>query len=202
MLPGECMPDLSCQTKGEGTTIHALARESQGLAPSEFKDHNLRPTNPFWKDLPHCNIFSCITPDMLHQLHKGVFKDHILKWATQSTTGGPAEIDARFQAMSCHPTLWHFKKGISMMMQWTGNEHKNMEKVFLGTLIGAVDDEVLKAVRRVLDFIGYAHFETHCNELLAEMDRAWVAFHEVKGIFEDLEIWKHFNISKLHNIKH
>ncbi|KAF8222409.1 hypothetical protein L208DRAFT_1322791, partial [Tricholoma matsutake] len=52
------------------TTIHILAQQSQGLAPSEFKDHNMRPVNPFWKDLPHCNIFSCLTPDMLHQLHK------------------------------------------------------------------------------------------------------------------------------------
>jgi hypothetical protein len=104
--------------------------------------------------------------------------------------------------MSCHPTLWHFKKGISMTTQWTGNEHKNMEKVFLGMLIGTVDDEVLKTVHAVLDFIGYAHFETHCDEFLAELDRAWVAFHEGKGIFEDLEIQKHFNISKIHNIKH
>ena len=77
-----------------------------------------------------------------------------------------------------------------------------MAKVFLGTLISAVDDKVLKTVCGVLDFIGYAHFETHCDELLAEMDRAWVAFHEAKRIFEELEIWKHFNISKIHNIKH
>ena len=184
------------------TTIHILEQQAQGLAPSEFKDHNMRPINPFWKDLPHCNIFSCMTPDMLHQLHKGVFKDHVSKWAIQSATGGPAEIDARFQVMSRHPTLRHFKRGISMTTQWTGNEHKNMAKVFLGTLIGTVGDEVLKTVRGVLDFIGYAHFETHCDESLAEMDRAWVAFHEAKGIFEDLEIWKHFNISKIHNIKH
>lgn len=74
-----------------------------------------------------------------------------------------------------------------MMTQWTGNEHKNMEKVFLGTLIGAMDDKVLKTVRAVLDFIGYAHFETHCDESLAELDWAWVTFHEGKGIFEDID---------------
>jgi len=77
-----------------------------------------------------------------------------------------------------------------------------MEKVFLGMLISAADDEVLKTVHVVLDFIGYAHFETHCDEPVAELDWAWVAFHKLKGIFEDMEIWKHFNISKIHNIKH
>jgi len=96
------------------TMIHILAQQSQGLALSEFKDHNMRPINPFWKDLLHCDIFSCLMPDMLHQLHKGVFKDHISKWAMQSIEGEQGKIDAHFQAMSHHPTLWHFKKGISM----------------------------------------------------------------------------------------
>ena len=29
------------------TTVHILAQQSQGLAPSEFKDYNMRPINPF-----------------------------------------------------------------------------------------------------------------------------------------------------------
>jgi hypothetical protein len=53
-----------------------------------------------------------------------------------------------------------------------------------------------------LDFIGYAHFETHCDESLAELDQAWKDFHDAKGVFVDLEIRKHFNINKLHNVKH
>jgi hypothetical protein len=120
----------------------------------------------------------------------------------QSAVKGQAEVDTRFQAMARHPTPRHFKKGISKTTQWMGNEHKNMEKVFLGTLIGAVDDDIVKTVRAVLDFIGYAHFETHCNESLEALHQAWEAFHAGKGIFERLEIRQHFNINKLHNIMH
>jgi hypothetical protein len=74
-------------------TLHTLSEKSHRENPKKFVTQNLRPINPFWKDLPHCNIFSCMTPDLLHQLHKGVFKDHIVSWGTQAINGDTAEID-------------------------------------------------------------------------------------------------------------
>ena len=183
-------------------TLRILKEQSQGLSPEEFEVQGLRPTWPFWADLPHCDIFSCITPDLLHQLHKGLFKDHIVSWSTDATSGGAREIDARFKAMPPHPTLRHFKKGISLVTQWTGTEYKNMEKVFLGVIIGIAQPEVIRAVRAVLDFIYYAHFETHDFGSLAKLDEAWVAFHQNKGIFIEQEIREHFNIPKVHSSKH
>jgi hypothetical protein len=53
----------------------------------------LHPNNPFWRDLPHCDISVCFTPDLLHQLHKGVFKGHIIALAMKCIKGGKAEID-------------------------------------------------------------------------------------------------------------
>ena len=77
-----------------------------------------------------------------------------------------------------------------------------MEKVFLGVIVGATDPWVILAVRGVLDFIYYAYFEVHTDESLAQLDAVWLMFHENKDIWETLEIHKHFNINKLHNIKH
>ncbi|KAJ7779848.1 hypothetical protein B0H16DRAFT_1671879 [Mycena metata] len=172
--------------------------------PVEFVDQNLRPINPFWADFPHCDIFFRMTPDILHELHNDVFGDHTVKWATKAMRGGEDEIDRRFRAMTPHPTLRHFSKGISLTSQWTGNERKNMEKVLLGVLANATDPAVQRAVAGVIDFIYYAHFETHCDESLAKLDAAWAAFHANKQVFIDapLKIRKHFDINKVHKMKH
>lgn len=159
--------------RDHGDTIRILKEQSQGLSPKEFKEQGLHPIWPFWADLPHCDIFSCMTPDLLHQLHKGLFKDHIVSWTTDILKGGARELDAWFQAMPSHPTLCHFKKGISLVTQWMGTEYKNMEKVFLGAIVGIAELDVIRAVRGVLDFIYYAHFETHNLQSLAKLDKAW-----------------------------
>ncbi|KAF7798192.1 hypothetical protein EIP86_009409 [Pleurotus ostreatoroseus] len=177
----------------------ALRTEGQSSA---FKKAGLRSINPFWTDLPHCNIFACITPDILHQLHKGVFKDHTVKWATGCVEDGEAELDRRFKAMTPHADLRHFKRGISLISQWTGTEYKHMEKVFLGVLAGAADADAVRAVRAIIDFIYYAHFETHTEESLTNMDRAWRTFHTYKNVFVRLGIREAFNISKLHSMCH
>ena len=190
-------------------TKRALSAKAGGTDSQLFDSLQLRPINPFWHALPHCNIHECMTPDIHHQLHKGVFHDHLSSWCTSAveTASGRVvdrerEIDLRFRALPPHSTLRHFAKGISTTSQWTGKEFKNMEKVFLGVLAGATDRRVQVCMRAILDFIYLAQFEVHTTESLQQMDAAWVEFHTTKQVFIDLGIREHFDINKLHNIKH
>jgi hypothetical protein len=188
--------------KEQNEIISILERQKKGLKPKEFGSPGLRSIDPFWKDLPHCDIFSCFMPDILHQMHKGAFWDHLVSWSGSAAEGGERELDRRFQAMPRHPGLQHFQNGISLISQWRGNEHKEMEKIYLGILAGAVDVEVIRTARALLDFIHYARLQYHTEKTLDKMNEAWSAFHEHKHIFERLDIQEHFNIPKIHSMHH
>ena len=183
------------------STLDILEEHRKGGDPVKFDQYGIRAIyEPFWKDLPHSKIFHSFTPDLLHQLHKGVFKDHLVKWCT--AVMGEAEVDARFKAMSPYPGLRHFKKGVSFVTQWTGTEHKEMERVFMGVLAGAVNSKVLTVARSLLDFIYYSQFQLHTSKSIEKLEKCLKTFHENKQNFVELGIRKHFNIPKLHAIQH
>jgi hypothetical protein len=187
-------------------TMRILKHHSISGSSKAFKEEGLRPIYaPFWKALLHSDIFMLITPDILHQLHKGVFKDHLVSWCIKAASldgDGAAEIDARFQAMNEFFGLQHFRNGITQVSQWTGREHKEMEKVFVGILAGAVPADVLKAARAVINFIYYAQLRSHTDETLTAMEKELEGFHAFKEVFVHLGIRKHFNIAKIHALTH
>ncbi|KAI9069144.1 hypothetical protein FKP32DRAFT_1560290 [Trametes sanguinea] len=182
-------------------TARVLRQVGMGSDPAAFTSQGLRPVyEPFWAKLPHTDIFATITPDILHQLHKGLVKDHLLVWCQKIV--GEKALDERFAAMSKSHGLRHFGRGVSMISQWTGTEAKEIEKVLLGLLVGRVPPRALKAIRGLLDFVYYAQYETHSDDTLALMQKALERFHRYKQELVELGVREHFNIPKLHSLVH
>ncbi|KAG2034075.1 hypothetical protein BDR03DRAFT_935443 [Suillus americanus] len=192
---------LNSTMRDPESTKEILHRRKIGQHPPEFEANGLHAVyKPFWADLPHADIFLAFTPDLLHQLHKGVFKDHLVKWCIDII--GEDEMDARFKAIPNYPGLRHFKKGISSVKQWTGCEHKEMQRVFVGLLSGAVPSRVLVVARSILDFSYYAQLQIQMTESLEALQTALTVFHVNKDIFKELAVREHFNIPKLHQLTH
>jgi hypothetical protein len=192
------------EPRDQERTLTLIKHYVSGRAVPTFKEEGIRPIDsPFWSNLPHCDIFSCISPDILHQLHKGLFKDHLSKWcALAAGDNGDEEIDLRFRIMSDFWGLRRFKDGVSHVKQWTGKEIKEMEKTFIGILTGIVVEDVVKCASSALDFIYYAQFQKHTDKTLAMMDKAFDDFHTHKDVFIRLGIRDHFNIPKIHALIH
>ena len=182
-------------------TLRTLQQKQINKQLQKFNIEGLCPVyKPFWKDLSFTDIFTCITPNILHQLHKGIFHNHLMQWCLGIV--GEKEMDKCFQGMSRYPGLCHFKKGISTVSQWTGTEHKEMERVFVGLLSGAAKDNVLMVACSLLDFIYYAQFQQHTDKTLASMQDSLSLFHVHKDILIKLGIHDHFKVPKIHLLVH
>ncbi|KAB5588277.1 hypothetical protein CTheo_8281 [Ceratobasidium theobromae] len=195
--PGPCNP---CHT------ANALIAHDLGHISCLFEQQGLKPfRKPFWAGLPHTDIFTCLTPDLLHQLHKGVFKDHLMSWCTdliKKTSGSIDDVDNHYKLMPCHSGLRHFTSGVTKLKQSTANEHREMQKVFIAVMAGLVPDDVLPVIVAAIDFIYYAQLPTHTTATLDLLDNALQQFHAHKEVFIKYEIRTDFNINKIHSMSH
>jgi hypothetical protein len=191
-------------------TLAALREYERTKNMTELRRHGLKPWWPFWAELPHVNIAACITPDMLHQLHKGLFKTHMMSWIEELMDEG--ELDSWFEAMPCVQDLRYFRRGITTVSQWTGRETKEMMKQFLPIAIGnpslAESDETdfIELVRALLDFSYLAHSARLTEVELSEMEEALDTFHRLKEVVVRLDVLnsqsKFDYIPKLHMVGH
>ncbi|KAF8593642.1 hypothetical protein BDV93DRAFT_460613 [Ceratobasidium sp. AG-I] len=189
------------RTKHE--TIHVLEQGIRGYLPRR-KSAGVCPTWPFWADLPFVNGAQCVTPDLLHQLNKGVFKYHLVKWYNRLL--GATEIDRRYMGMPGHHGIRHFKWGLSKITQWTRNEAKAIAKVFLPAVAGSQPAEAVGAARCVLDFMYHSHLPQIDEVDLDEMESDLAGFHDYKDIFRltgaltGKKLWN--GIPKIHMLSH
>jgi Plavaka transposase len=154
---------------------------------------------PFWIGFPFTDIHRSITPDVLHQLYQGVLK-HLISWCTCAML--PEELDRRIRTLPAAHGLRHFKNGISALSQISGSERKNMAKILLGCLVGALPKKGLLAVKSILDFIYLAQYSTHDKITLGYMEDALEIWEKNCSFFIETGIRENFNIPKFHSLLH
>ncbi|KAG8726275.1 hypothetical protein FRC10_007281, partial [Ceratobasidium sp. 414] len=69
-------------------------------------------------------------------------------------------------------------------------------------MAGLVPNDVMPALRGLLDFIYYAQLPTHTTTTISCLENALRQFHDSKDVFVRHGAREHFNINKLHSMMH
>ncbi|KAF8800429.1 hypothetical protein BYT27DRAFT_7262837 [Phlegmacium glaucopus] len=162
---------------------------------------------PFTVHFPHANIHELLSPDLLHQIIKGTFKDHIVTWVVQYLESQPngkslvAEMDHRISVVPGFSGLQHFPDGRGFK-QWTGNNSKALMKVFLPAISGLVPDAMVRAVSAFMEFCYLVRWSQIDESILVQIDAAVQRYHEERQIFITLGIHNHFDLPRQHSLLH
>ncbi|KIJ12261.1 hypothetical protein PAXINDRAFT_14883 [Paxillus involutus ATCC 200175] len=141
---------------------------------------------PFTNYFPRADIHELLTPDLLHQLIKGTFKDHLVQWVEDyiyllSITHQEAkaimdDVDCRVAAVPPFPGLHRFHEGCNFE-QWTGDDSTAFMKVWLPAIVGHVHEDIVKCIAALLDFCYFARRSSHDTACLTAMEEALQQFH-------------------------
>ncbi|KAF8975059.1 hypothetical protein BDQ17DRAFT_1395296 [Cyathus striatus] len=146
---------------------------------------------PFTADFPRADIHELLAPNLLHQLIKGMFKDHLVDWVVKyvNITYDKREakrildqIDKQIDLVPPFPGLCNFHQG-HKFKQWTGDDFKALMKVFLPAIARLVPDQMVHSLFLFLEFCYFVCHSIIDEQTLTKIDNIVKDFHHECDIF-------------------
>ncbi|KAF8811058.1 hypothetical protein BYT27DRAFT_7278824 [Phlegmacium glaucopus] len=166
---------------------------------------------PFTHDFPRADIYEMLTPDLLHQLIKGTFKDHLVTWVGEylSLEHGDAraneimdDINRRIAAAPLFPNLHHFPHG-RRFKQWTGDDSKALMKVYISAIAGHVPSEMVQAISSFLDVCYLVRRADITETTLRQFNAALEKFYAHQEVFRNVGVRPTgFSLPRQHSLSH
>ncbi|KAG1805024.1 uncharacterized protein HD556DRAFT_1429137 [Suillus plorans] len=166
---------------------------------------------PFTNYFPRADIHELLSPDILHQLIKGAFKDHIVTWVHKYIKARYSEneaniilddIDHRIALAPSFAGLRRFPEGRGFK-QWTGDDSKALMKVYIPAIEGHVPPEMVLTLQALIDFVYIARRNIIDSNSLNALDDALERFHRHREIFETSGVRPNgFNLPRQHSLIH
>ncbi|KAG1849082.1 hypothetical protein C8R48DRAFT_750295 [Suillus tomentosus] len=163
---------------------------------------------PFTNDFPRADIHELLLPDILHQIIKGTFKDHLVDWVGEylQVTHGTRraaeimdDIDRRTAAVAPFAGLRRFPDGRGFR-QWTGDNSKALMKVYLAAIKGHVPQDVICTVSAFLEFCYIVRREALTEDDLIQLQDALDRFHKYQEIFKATGVVSTFSLPHQHSL--
>ncbi|KAJ7756688.1 hypothetical protein B0H16DRAFT_1662563 [Mycena metata] len=165
---------------------------------------------PFTYDFPRADIHKLLSSDLLHQVIKGTFKDHLVSWVEDylNIIHPPAEansildeIDRRIAATPQFPCLRRFKHR-RRFKQWTGDDSKALMKIYLPAVKEFIPSEMVKCFSSFLDFCYVVRPPDFNESSLDAVDAAIQRFHIHREVFRETGVRDGFSLPRQHSLVH
>ncbi|KAG1837632.1 hypothetical protein DFJ58DRAFT_846379 [Suillus subalutaceus] len=152
-------------------------------------------SKPFTNYFPQADIHKLLSPDILHQLIKGAFKDHIVTWVHKY-------IEAQYSENEVNRILddiYHQPLTIS-----GGKRFQTMDRRrFKSTHEGHIPPEMVLTLQALIDFIYIARRNIIDSNSLNALDDALKCFHRHCEIFQTSSVRPNgFNLPRQHSLIH
>ncbi|KAG1851631.1 hypothetical protein DFJ58DRAFT_716682 [Suillus subalutaceus] len=138
----------------------------------------VKSSTPFTNDYPHADIHKLLSLDILHQIIKGTFKDHLEHGKTHAKEILD-NIDCCIAAAPSFAGLHRFPEGRGFS-QWTGDDLKALMKVYLPAIEGLVPQDIVQCFHAFLEFC-----------------------YIYQKFFKDMGVWiNRFSLPRQHSLSH
>ncbi|KAJ3760778.1 hypothetical protein EV360DRAFT_93378 [Lentinula raphanica] len=149
---------------------------------------------PFTEEFPRADIHEMLSPDLLHQIIKGCFKDMLIEWILD-------DIDRRLSVVPAFPGLRRFLQG-RRYKQWTGDDSKALMKIFLPAVADYIPEKMAKCIAAFLDFCYLVRRSDIDETSLKAIGTSLATFIHYRVIFSQSGVRDHFSIPRMHSMIH
>ncbi|KAF8203408.1 hypothetical protein K438DRAFT_1964892 [Mycena galopus ATCC 62051] len=165
---------------------------------------------PFTNEFSRADIHELLSVDLLHQLIKGTFKDHLVTWVNEylHLTYGEKraleiiqDIDRRISAVPEFPGLRRFPDGRDFS-QWTGDDSKALMKIYLAAVAGYLPSDMIKCLAAFVDFCYTVRRNCITTDDFPRLKSKLACFHQYRAAFIDCGLRTDISLPRQHSLVH
>ncbi|PBK70781.1 hypothetical protein ARMSODRAFT_987857 [Armillaria solidipes] len=150
----------------------------------------------FTFSFPRADIHKMISSDLLHQIIKGSFKDHLVEWVFDYLVAKEGE--ARANAIMDDIDRWYSRR----FKQWTGNDSKALMKVYLAAVSDYLPESIMRCLSAFMDFCYLVRWSDFDETTLKQVRDTIQQFHHYYEAFRLAGVHKDFSLPRQHTIVH